>query len=298
MIQANAANWDARTPVHEGSAFYGIDGTRDADYWFADYEWQDLGPLAGLDVLHAQCHLGTETIAFARRGARAVGLDISPQSIRAARRIAADAGVDIEYVCADVHDALEVLGSERFDVIYTGKGAVCYLPDVERWAAILHDLVKPGGRVYLVEFHPLLSALGPAPRPDAGEELLLLHDYLEGRGALERDSTYTYTDGPALQDATVSYEWAHGLGEVVNAFVGAGLRIDRLRESEAIPWPRWPHMDRTERGWWRLPDHAPRIPLLYALLATRSREVSSAGTNKPALPGRRGPLSGLGRDDG
>jgi SAM-dependent methyltransferase len=270
-ILANAANWDARTPVHERSAFYGLDGTRDAGYWFADFEWEDLGRLSGRDVLHAQCHLGTETIAFAREGARTVGLDISSRSIRAARRIAADAGARIEYVCADVYDALEVLGSERFDVIYTGKGALCYLPDLERWAAILHDLLKPDGRVYVVEFHPLLNALGPAPQPDASEELLLLHDYLAGRGPLERDSTYTYTDGPAVQGATVSYEWAHGLGEVVNTFIGAGLRIDRLRESEPIPWPRWPHMERTERGWWRLPDAAPRIPLLYALLATKSR---------------------------
>jgi SAM-dependent methyltransferase len=266
MIEANAANWDARTPVHTSSEFY---GTRDADYWFADFEWEDLGGLSGRDVLHAQCHLGTETIAFARRGARTVGLDISRESVRAAERIAAGAGVQIEYVCADVYDALDALGAERFDVIYSGKGAVCYLPDLARWAAILRDLLKPGGRVYLVEFHPLLSALGPAPRPDASEELLLLHDYLAGSGALERDSTYTYTDGPAVEGATVSYEWAHGLGEVVNAFIDAGLRIDRLRESESIPWPRWPHMERTERGWWRLPDAAPRIPLFYALLAAK-----------------------------
>jgi SAM-dependent methyltransferase len=275
MILANAANWDARTPVHVASAFYGLDGTRDASYWFADFEWDDLGQLSGSEVLHAQCHIGTETIALARKGARTVGLDISPQSVREARRIASEAGVEIEYVCADVYDALEVLGPARFDVIYTGKGAVCYLPDLDRWAAILHELLNPGGRVYLVEFHPLLNALGPAPRPDAGEELVLLHDYLAGRGALQRDSTYTYTDGPAVQGATVSYEWAHGLGEVVNAFVRAGLRIDRLRESEPIPWPRWPQMKRTERGWWRLPDTDPRIPLLYALLATKSTDVDA-----------------------
>jgi hypothetical protein len=89
---------------------------------------------------------------------------------------------------------------------------------------------------------------------------------------------HTYSDGPALRGATVSYEWAHGLGEVVNAFIGAGLRVDRLRESEPIPWPRWRHMERTERGWWRLPDPAPRIPLLYALLATKSSPPSSLHT--------------------
>lgn len=264
MIRANQANWDARVPVHAASEFY----RRDAAYWFAEYEWTDLGDLADRDVLHLQCHLGTETIEFARRGARVTGLDISPASIQAAGDVADDAGAEVEFVQADVHDAVAVLGPERFDVVYTGKGALCYVPDLDRWASIVHELLRPGGRVYVVEFHPLLISLGTTPRPDDGQ-LLLRADYLAGRGARRRDSDRTYTDGPALQAATVSYEWAHGIGELVGALLGAGLRIDRLRESDEIPWQRWPSMIRTGRGWWRLPDESPRIPLLYALLATR-----------------------------
>lgn len=271
MIEANRANWDARVPVHAASAFYGLDGSRDAAYWFADYEWTDLGDLAGRDLLHAQCHLGTETVELARRGARVTGLDISPASIQVAKQVAANAGVTADFVAADVHDAVDVLGRQRFDVVYTGKGALCYVPDLERWARIVHDLLRPGGRVYVVEFHPLLISLGTAPRPDEdGERLSLRADYLAGRGARRRDSDRTYTDGPALRTATVSYEWAHGIGDLVTALLGAGFRIDRLREADEIPWQRWPTMVRTERDWWRLPDKAPRIPLLYALLATRT----------------------------
>src|SRR4051812_21946306 len=78
MVRANQANWDARTPVHVASAFYGLDGSRTAEDWFAPFEWTDLGELAGRDVLHLQCHLGTETAAFAARGAaHTVGLDFS-----------------------------------------------------------------------------------------------------------------------------------------------------------------------------------------------------------------------------
>jgi SAM-dependent methyltransferase len=270
MIEANQANWDARVPVHAASAFYGLDGSRDAAYWFAEYEWTDLGDLTGRDVLHAQCHLGTETIELARRGARVTGLDISPASIQVAKQVAASAGCDVEFVEADVHDAADVLGAERFDVVYTGKGALCYVPDLDRWARIVHELLRPGGRVYVVEFHPLLLSLGTAPRPDEDGELLLRNDYLAGGGARRRDSDRTYTDGPEIVGPTVSYEWAHGIGEVTSALLGAGLRIDRLRETDEIPWQRWPTMRRTERGWWRLPDESPRIPLLYALLATKA----------------------------
>ncbi|MDR7303000.1 class I SAM-dependent methyltransferase [Haloactinomyces albus] len=269
MLRSNEANWDARTPVHLTSAFYGLDGTRTPFDWFAPFEWEDLGDLAGREVLHLQCHLGTETLAFAYKDAkRTVGLDFSSESLEHARRMASEAGVDVEYVYADVYDATEALDGHRFDVIYTGKGSLCYLPDLARWARIITELLRPGGILYVTEFHPLLNSLGPVSKPGEGEELLLRNDYLPSRGAVEREATYTYTDGPALQGTRVSYEWMHGLGDVVNAVVGAGMTVSGLRESDMLPWRRWKQMVHADNGWWRLPDGAPRIPLLYALRAT------------------------------
>ncbi|CCK32443.1 methyltransferase type 12 [Streptomyces davaonensis JCM 4913] len=267
LMRANQANWDARTPVHLASRFYGLDQDLDPARWFAPFEWTDLGDLAGRDVLHLQCHLGTETIALARRGARAVGLDFSAASVTAARALAEKAGAEITYVQANVYDAVAALGPERFDVVYTGKGALCYLPDLPRWAGVVAELLRPGGMLYLVEFHPLLNSLGPKPAPGEGPELLLRHDYLGGGGSVHRDATHTYTDGPAVEGATDSFEWMHGIGEVVTALSEAGLTVRRLRESDELPWQRWPHMVRSPSGWWRLPE--PRIPLLYGLLATR-----------------------------
>lgn len=263
MMSANERNWDERAPIHAASEFY----RRDADGWFADYEWTDLGPLDGRDLLHLQCHLGVETLAFARRGARVVGLDLSGESVGQARRIAAEAGLGIEYVQSNVYDALESLPDRRFDVVYTGKGSICYLPDLARWAEVVAGLLRPGGQVYVVEFHPLLNALGVVPPADGGEELLLRNDFMS-RGVIERDATRTYTDGPALIGATVAYEWLHSAGDVLTALAAAGLRVDRLRESELLPWPRWSTMI-PAGDWFRLPDDAPRIPLMYALHATR-----------------------------
>lgn len=246
-MRANRANWDARTPVHAASEFYAT-GRRDPSGWFAPFEWDDLGDLAGREQVHLQCHLGIEAIGLARRGARVVGLDFSGAAVVEARRIAAEEGVDVDYVQADVRDAVEHLGAGGFDVVYTGKGALCYLPDLPRWAAVVRDLLVPGGFACIVEFHPLLNSLEPSPGPGEGPELLLRHDYLEGRGAIERDATHTYTDGPALTSATVAYEWMHSLGEVVTTLAEAGLRIDRLTETDTLPWPRWPHMVRTGSG--------------------------------------------------
>ena len=119
MVAANEADWDARAALHAASEFY----ARPAEFWFADYEWEDLGALDGRDVVHLQCHLGTETVAFARRGARTVGLDLSAKSLEEARRIAVKADVDVEYVHANVYDAPTALQGRKFDVVYTGKGA-------------------------------------------------------------------------------------------------------------------------------------------------------------------------------
>ncbi len=268
MVKANEANWDARTPVHVASEFYGLDGSRTAEDWFAPFEWQDLGDLRGRDLLHLQCHLGTETAAFADRGARATGLDFSAAALTEARRLAAEGGRDLTFVHSDVHRAPEALGDRRFDVIYTGKGALCYLPDLTAWAGIIASLLRPGGMLYLVEFHPLLDALGPTPTPD-NQELLLRHDYLAGRGPLRSDSPHTYTDGPELVDARTSYEWRHGIGEVVTAVSGAGLRVDVLRETEEAPWKRFDTMVPGDNGWWRLPPDEPIFPMLYALRATK-----------------------------
>jgi SAM-dependent methyltransferase len=271
MIAANRANWDARAPIHVASAFYGLDGSRPAESWFAPYEWDDLGDLAGRRLLHLQCHLGTETVAFAARGAEVTGLDFSGESLALARGLAADRGLEIDYVRADVHDARAAVEGE-FDVVYTGKGSLCYLPDLDRWAAVVRDLLKPGGTLYVVEFHPLLYALGVVPIGDERADsagLVLQADYLAGRGPEARDSTRTYTDGPDLTEATTSYEWRHDVGEVLTALTGAGLRVDRLREDRRLPWPRWPSMHQDADGWFALPDDAPRIPLFYALRATR-----------------------------
>jgi SAM-dependent methyltransferase len=269
QMQANQGNWDVRTPVHVASQFYGLDGSRSPESWFASFEWDDLGELHDLDLLHLQCHLGTETIAFANRGAKATGLDLSGAAIAEAQVIAQRAGVDVDYVHANVYDAAEVLGRNRFDVVYTGKGAVCYLPDLPRWAAVVADLLRHGGVLYIVEFHPVLQSLSPKPDPGDGPELNLRHDYLGGRGAIERSASTTYTDGPELENAPHAYEWMHGLGEMITALIDAGLKIDRLRESELLPWPRWDRMIQDDDGWWRLPLSEPRIPLLYGLRAVK-----------------------------
>lgn len=166
--------------------------------------------------------------------ARVTGLDLSLKSLEEARQIAADAEQDVDYVHANVYDAVDALQGRQFDVVYTGKGALCYLPDLQQWAKVVHELLKPGGALYLVEFHPLLTALREVSLPGESDDLTLRADYLEGRGAIAHDSTVSYT-GDEVPGRQRSYEWHHGLGEIVTSLVGEGLHVTTLRESEVLP---------------------------------------------------------------
>ena len=155
------------------------------------------------------------------------------------------------------------------------------------WAQTISRLLKPGGFLYLVEFHPLLNALGPTQKSGVPDDLMIRQDYLGGRGAVERDSTHSYTDGPALAGDSLHYEWPHGLGEVVTAIAQTGFTIESLTETHLLPWPRWSLMERTDSGWWAMPESEPRFPVLYGLKATKSQSLSPR--SEPTVSRRRAP---------
>jgi SAM-dependent methyltransferase len=263
MMEANRSNWDARVPVHLRG--YGLDHLRAGGQRLADFEYAAID-VDGRDVLHLQCHIGTDTICLARHGARAVGLDLSGASIAAARGLAAECGVDVEYVESDVYGAVDALGGRRFDVVYTGKGALCWLPDLHRWARVVAELLRPGGVLYAIDFHPLIQAAADE-QPATG--LLLDGNYLNA-GAERYDSPDTYAGVGVLAESTVTYEWAHGLDEVLDAVLSAGLRLTGFVEHDVSCWRRFPNMTDLGDGWYGWPDGAPRLPLMFSVRAAKA----------------------------
>lgn len=263
MIEANRANWDARVPVHLTG--YDLDHLRRGGQRLADFEYAAID-VAGRDVLHLQCHIGTDTICLARHGARAVGLDLSGASVAAARDLAAECGVPIEYVQSDVYAAVDALGGRRFDVVYTGKGALCWLPDLHRWARVVAELLRPGGVLYAIDFHPLLQAAADEQPVTGG--LLLDHNYLHA-GPERYDEAVTYAGGGQLAGDTVSYEWAHGLDEVIDAVLSAGLRLTAFVEHDVTCWAPFGGLVELGDGWSGWPPGAPRLPLMFSVRAEK-----------------------------
>jgi SAM-dependent methyltransferase len=261
-IEVNRNYWDERVPIHVASEFYDVEGFLAGKSSLRAFEIAELGSVEGLDLVHLQCHFGLDTLSWARLGARVTGLDFSAPAVAAARDIARRAGLEAEFVEADVHDAVAVLDGHRFDIVYTGLGAITWLPDVGRWAAVVAGLLRPGGRLYLAEFHPFSWVFGD-------EDLSIAHPYFGDR-QVTSDEPGTYADSAAQTEHNRSVAWDHGLGEVVSALIATGLRLEFLHEHDHTLFERWPFLERGGDGSYRLPAGVPSLPLMYSLLATAS----------------------------
>jgi SAM-dependent methyltransferase len=201
-----------------------------------------------------------DTLSLARRGARVTGLDFSEPAVEQARRLAADLGIEATFVQADVHDAVAALG-RTFDVVYTGIGALGWLPSVHRWADVVASLLRPGGLLYLAEIHPFATLF-------ADGEQRIAYPYLEQAQPLVFDEPGTYADREAQTAHNRTVEWSHGLGEIVTALIDAGLVLESLREQVEIFYDFTGWLAERSPGVWAAPDG--ELPLLYSLRARRS----------------------------
>jgi SAM-dependent methyltransferase len=229
----NLANWNSRVPHHEQG--YALEPYRlDPEHLsgVVRFDLPRLGDVGGLDGIHLQCHIGTDTLSLARLGARMSGLDFSEPALEVARRLATDCDQQIDYRCSDVYDAVETFGSERFDFVYTGIGAICWLPSAERWARVVAELLRPGGFLLIREGHPMLLALCD-PRPDG--LVVVEFPYFENEGTVFVEEK-SYVEHEGVLDSPTIVSFNHSLSEVFNALWAAGLTVTIFEEHMTVPW--------------------------------------------------------------
>lgn len=266
----NRSNWDERAPAHAASPGYNVDSFLADPTYISNvvrFDVPRLGDITGLRGVHLQCHIGTDTISLARLGARMTGLDFSPASLEQARDLATRTGADVDFVESDVYGAPNLLDRGGFDLVFTGIGALCWLPDIRRWAEVVAELLRPGGRLFIREGHPMLWALD-----DVREDDLLVVDYpyFERPEPMVFDEAGTYVETDVEFSHNVTHEWNHGLGETVTALMNAGMDLTMLEEHDSVPWEALPgQMDRIGLNEWRLADRPWRLPHSYTLQAVK-----------------------------
>jgi SAM-dependent methyltransferase len=269
-LDVNRANWDERAPAHAASPDYGVRRFIEDPQFLSNvvrFDLPRLGDIRGLRGVHLQCHIGTDTISLARLGAEMTGVDLSPASLEQARRLSERADPQVEFIEADVYSAVDVLGTGAFDLVFTGIGALCWLPSVARWAQIVSDLLAPGGLLFLREGHPMLGTIG-----DERSDGLLVADYpyFEREEPMIFDDPGTYVETGSTFTHNMTHSWNHGLGEIVTALLDVGMNLTMLVEHDSVPWEALPgQMTRVELGEWRLTDRPWRLPHSYTLRAVK-----------------------------
>lgn len=269
----NYANWQERVPIHAASSEYGLDRFRSDPTHLSDvvrFDLPRLGDITDLDVVHLQCHIGTDTLSLARLGARVTGLDFSDAAIDVARTLSAEAGPHVDYVVSDVYDAPNALGGARFDRVYTGIGALCWLPDIRRWASVVADLLRPGGELFIREGHPMLWA---ADDPRLDGLVTIEYPYFETAG-VPFSSSETYVEHDGAISATDIISFNHALSEIFNALWDAGMQITLFEEHDTVPWKAQGDLMREVGGGeFRLIDRPERLPMTYTLCARRGSDL-------------------------
>ncbi|WP_345227176.1 class I SAM-dependent methyltransferase [Hymenobacter koreensis] len=261
-LEVNRALWNARTGPHLESAFYALDAFRAGESSLNRIELALLGDIAEQRVLHLQCHFGQDTLSLARLGAQVTGVDLSDEAIAAAQRLSADLDLPAEFICCDVYDLPQELPAEaQFDVVYTSYGVLGWLPDLERWAALVARYLRPGGRLVLVEFHPVVWMFD-------NDFARVQYSYFNA-GPIEEIEVGTYAD-PAAPITHRSVTWNHGLGEVVGSLLRAGMQLTHFSEYDYSPYNCFAHTVPVGDGTYRIGPLGDKAPLVYAVVATKA----------------------------
>jgi SAM-dependent methyltransferase len=252
-LDTNRVGWDLRAKTHFESRFYDVPGFLAGNTSLREIELAELTRVSGKRLLHLQCHFGLDTLSWVRRGATCTGVDLSPESIRLARELATQAGLEAEFVCSDVY-GFRRAEAAPYDIVFTSYGAVCWLPDLPRWAGIVAENLAPGGTFYMAEFHPIY-------------DLLAGYSYFT-RSEPDIDEEGTYTENGADVVARLA-TWAHPFSSVVNALVGAGIRIERLNEFPFSPYDCFPGLVEKEPRRFYLEHGGQDVPLVYSVTGRR-----------------------------
>jgi len=246
--------------------------TRDAEalraggHCLRDEILEAVGDVSGKSLIQLQCHMGMETLSWARLGADACGLDFSQPAIAKAERLRDELGLKADFHCASIYDAPKAVG-KRFDVVFQSVGCLCWLPDLTGWAGVVAEMLKPGGRYVLDDTHPTLEMLEQKPGAEGPGHLEPCYAYLDG-GPLTFDEDGTYADPDATFTQNKSVEFIHPLGDIVTRLIESGLVIDRLTESSHCGYPAFPMMEEASPGLWELPGKLRgKLPMHFTLAA-------------------------------
>ena len=264
-LRTNQLAWNEWARLHVGSKSYDVEGFKAGQSSLLAIEREEIGDVGGKSLLHLQCHFGLDSLSWARAGARVTGVDFSDDAIGIARSLNDELGLDANFVCSNLYDLRNNL-TGQFDIVYTSYGVLCWLPDLRGWAEVIEHFTKSGGIFYVVEDHPAALIFD---NDEKAQELRMSRSYFYDPAGDRYDEPGSYAEPDAKTVHNVKYEWKHSLGDIINALIGTGLRVESLHEFPYSFYPLFWGMEKGDDGWWRMPTLKYDIPFMFSLMARK-----------------------------
>ncbi|MEL6672464.1 MAG: class I SAM-dependent methyltransferase [Bacteroidota bacterium] len=255
LFLQNQQLWDARAAVHLGSDFYDVAGFKQGKTTLRHIELAELGEVRGLKILHLQCHFGLDTLSLARMGAEVTGVDLSGQAIAQARELAAELSLEARFLQSNVYELPQVL-DEQFDMVFTSWGVLAWLPDLKPWASLIARYLRPGGKFYMAEFHPLLNMFEE-------DWSTIAYPYFN-QGVLTFESEESYTDQSATPGHT-EHVWHHPLADIFSSLLGEGMHLNFFHEFPYSPYPCFSDMKEIGPEQYVTERYGPNLPYAFSL---------------------------------
>jgi SAM-dependent methyltransferase len=259
-FETNRQSWNKRTPIHKESSFYGLKEFKEGKTSLNKIELEELGDVNGKSLLHLQCHFGMDTMSWLRLGAKCVGVDLSDEAIKLAKKINDELKLDAEFINCNVYDLKDHL-HKKFDIVFTSYGTIGWLPDLKKWAEIISYYLKPGGIFYIVDFHPALWMM------DEYFQYIKYNYFNTEVIKDETDGTYSDRDAPIK---TINYGWNHPFSEILNHLIQQNLEIIYLNEFPYSPYNCFNNLEQGNDGMWRIKDMHEKLPMLYSIKAKKN----------------------------
>lgn len=258
-FESNKKLWNARTPFHASSEFYNVSDFKKGKTSLKNIELDEMGDVKGKSLLHLQCHFGMDTLSWARKGAKATGIDISDEAIKLARELNDELHLDTKFVCSNVYDLKEHL-DEKFDIVFTSYGTIGWLPDLDKWADIVSHFLKKGGTFYIADFHPVLWMFD-----DLFQQII--YPYFN-KGVIRTEIPGTYADRDA-DIHSVEYGWNHSMSEIFGSLLKHGLKITAFNEYPYSPFNCFRNMVERGDGNYRLRNFDEKLPMVFSIKAVK-----------------------------
>ena len=267
-FDANKELWDefARLHYETESEEYSVKSFLEGQTTLKSYELKEMGNVKGKSLLHLQCHFGLDTLSWAREGAIVTGIDISSEGIRLAKLLAKQTKLEAIFIESNLYDLPRVL-FEKFDIVYTSIGVLCWLNDLNEWGKIIASFLKPGGFFYIAESHPFSMVFDNETKDI--KDLQVYYNYFHNPKPMEFSADGSYASIGIKIEPKKEYEWTHSMSDIINSLIEAGLRIQFLNEYPFTVWKQFPFAEIESDGFFRLKNQEAEIPLLFTLKATK-----------------------------